>query len=66
MGWVGGGVVGLIFPPALIASAAVGAGVGAIMGGLVSHGQKQEIKADVEDVSPLNSSGIVAVFEVGG
>jgi uncharacterized membrane protein len=56
-GAVGGAVVGLIFPPALIASAAVGAGVGAGIGGLVSHGQKQE------DVLPLNSSGIVAVFE---
>ena len=62
-GAVGGAVVGLIFPPALIASAAVGAGVGAGIGGLVSHGQKEEIKADVEDVLPLNSSGIVAVFE---
>jgi uncharacterized membrane protein len=62
-GAVGGAVVGLIFPPALLASAAVGAGVGAGIGGLVSHGQKQEIKADVEDVLPLNSSGIVAVFE---
>jgi uncharacterized membrane protein len=62
-GAVGGAVVGLIFPPALIASAAVGAGVGAGIGGLVSHGQKKEIKADVEDVLPLNSSGIVAVFE---
>jgi len=62
-GAVGGAVVGLIFPPALIASAAVGAGVGAGVGGLVSHGQKEEIKADVEDVLPLNSSGIVAVFE---
>jgi uncharacterized membrane protein len=62
-GAVGGAVVGLIFPPALIASAAVGAGVGAGIGGLVSHGQKEQIKADVEDVLPLNSSGIVAVFE---
>jgi uncharacterized membrane protein len=62
-GAVGGAVVGLIFPPALLASAAVGAGVGAGIGGLISHGQKQEIKADVEDTLPLNSSGVVAVFE---
>jgi uncharacterized membrane protein len=62
-GAVGGAVVGLIFPPALLASAAVGAGVGAGVGGLISHGQKAEIKADVEDVLPLNSSGIVAIFE---
>jgi uncharacterized membrane protein len=62
-GAVGGAVVGLIFPPALLASAAVGAGVGAGIGGLISHGQKAEIKADVEDTLPLNSSGVVAVFE---
>ena len=33
------------------------------IGGLVSHGEKAEIKADVEDTLPLNSSGIVAVFD---
>jgi uncharacterized membrane protein len=62
-GAVGGAVVGVVFPPALLASAAVGAGVGAGIGGLVSYGQKQQIKADVEDVLPLNSSGVVAIFE---
>ena len=62
-GAVGGAVVGLIFPPALLASAAVGAGIGAGVGGLVSHGQKNQIKADVEDVLPINSSGVVAIFE---
>jgi uncharacterized membrane protein len=65
-GAVGGAVVGLIFPPALLASAAVGAGVGAGVGGLVSHAQKAEIKADVEGTLPLNSSGIVALFEPQG
>ena len=58
-GAVGGAVVGLIFPPALLASAAVGAGVG----GLISHAEKAEIKANVEDTLPLNSSGVVAIFE---
>jgi uncharacterized membrane protein len=62
-GAVGGAVVGLIFPPALLASAAVGAGVGAGVGGLVSHGRTEDIRADVEDVLPLNSSGVVAIFE---
>ena len=62
-GAVGGAVVGLIFPPSLLAGALVGAGVGAGVGGLISHGQKQEIRADVEDTLPLNSSGVVAVFE---
>ena len=62
-GAVGGAVIGLIFPPAILASAAVGAGVGAGAGALVSHGRKEEIKADVDDTLPLNSSGIVAIFE---
>lgn len=64
-GAVGGAVVGLIFPPALLASAAVGAGVGLGAGGLLSHGEKAAIKADVEDTLPLNSSGIVAMLEEG-
>jgi uncharacterized membrane protein len=62
-GAVGGAVIGLIFPPALLASAAVGAGIGASAGALVSHAQKEEIKYDVEETLPLNSSAIVAVFE---
>src|SRR4051794_39401067 len=39
-GLVGGAVIGLIFPPSLIASAAVGAGIGAGTGGLISHGRR--------------------------
>jgi uncharacterized membrane protein len=63
LGAVGGAVVGLIFPPALIASAVVGAGIGAGTGAIVDRRQKKEIKADVEDVLPPRSSGIVALFE---
>jgi uncharacterized membrane protein len=62
-GAVGGAVVGLIFPPAVLASAVVGAGIGAGFGGLLSHAKKAAIRADVEDTMPLNSSGIVAIFE---
>jgi|SRR4051794_101161 uncharacterized membrane protein len=62
-GAVGGAVIGLIFPPSLLAGAAVGAGAGLGIGGLKSHREKKAIKADVEDVLPLNSSGIVALFE---
>ena len=62
-GAVGGAIIGLIFPPTLLAGALVGAGAGLGIGGLVSHGEKAAIKADVEDTLPLNSSGIVAVFE---
>ena len=62
-GAVGGAVIGLIFPPTLLAGALVGAGVGGGVGALVSHGDKNAIKAEVEDTLPLNSSGIVALFE---
>ena len=63
IGAVGGLVVGLIFPPAFLASGAVGAGLGAGIGGLKSHHEKKEIKEELEDVLPPNSSAIVALFE---
>ena len=40
-----------------------GSQVGGVTGGLVSHHHKKEIKEDVEDALPLNSSGIVTLFE---
>jgi uncharacterized membrane protein len=63
LGAVGGLVIGLIFPPAFLASGVVGAGIGAGVGGIVSHHEKKEIKEDVEDVLPPDSSAIVALFE---
>ena len=63
LGVVGGAIIGLIFPPSLLASAVVGGGIGAGAGALLDHHLKSEIKADVEDSLPPNSSGIVAVFE---
>ena len=63
IGAVGGLLVGLIFPPSLLASAVVGGGLGAGAGAILDHEQKKAIKADVEDVLPPGSSGIVAVFE---
>lgn len=63
LGVAGGLLVGLIFPPSLLAAGVVGAGIGAGLGGLVSHAEKKEIKAEVADDLPPNSSGIVAVFE---
>jgi uncharacterized membrane protein len=62
-GAVGGAVIGLIFPPTLLAGALVGAGLGGGVGALMSHSDKNAIKAEVEDTLPLNSSCIVALFE---
>jgi uncharacterized membrane protein len=63
LGAVGGAVIGLIFPPSLLASAVVGGAIGAGAGGLLDHHMKKQIKADVEDTLPPGSSGIVALFE---
>ena len=62
IGAVGGAVIGLIFPPAFLASALVGGGIGAAPE-QCDRREKKEIKADVEDVLSPNSSGIVALFE---
>ena len=63
IGAVGGAVIGLIFPPSLLASAVVGGAIGAGAGGLLDRHMKKQIKADVEDTLPPGSSGIVALFE---
>jgi len=64
-GWgaVGGALVGLLFPPTLLVGALVGVGAALGVGGLVSLGKKAEIKADVENVLPVDSAGIVAMFD---
>jgi uncharacterized membrane protein len=63
IGAVGGALIGLIFPPSILAAAVVGGGIGAGAGGLLDHHRKSEIKHDVEASLPPNSSGIVALFE---
>jgi len=63
VGAAAGVVLGLIFPPSIIASAVVTGAGGAAFGGLLSHHREHEIKKDVEDVLPENSSGIIAVFD---
>jgi uncharacterized membrane protein len=63
LGAAGGFFVGLIFPPALLASTAIGAGIGAGAGGLVSHHEKKEIKAEVANDLPFGSSGIVVLLD---
>lgn len=62
VGAVGGFVLGLIFPPGLIAATVIGGAAGAGVGGLRSAHREHEIKKDIEEVLPPGSSGIVAVF----
>lgn len=64
IGAVAGAVIGLIFPPSLLGGALVGGGLGAGIGALKSHSDRKEIKEDVEDVLPPDSSGIIALFSI--
>jgi uncharacterized membrane protein len=61
VGALGGFVLGLIFPAGVIAATVVGGAAGAGIGGLTSH--HREIKKELEDVLPPDSSGIVAIFD---
>jgi uncharacterized membrane protein len=63
VGAVTGALVGLIFPPALLASAVVGSGIGAGAGAAVKQLEKHQVMADVEQVLPPGSSGIVVLIE---
>ena len=63
VGAAAGFVIGLIFPPGLIAATVVTGAAGAGVGSLMSHHREREIKKDVEDVLPPGSSGIIAVFD---
>src|SRR3954466_15525830 len=62
-GAIAGGVVGLIFPPAIIASAAVGGGAGGIWGKIRDKGFKDEDLKEVGESLPPGSSAIIAIAE---
>ena len=62
-GAIAGGLVGLIFPPSIIASAVVGAGAGGIWGKIRDKGFKDEdLKAIGESLEP-GTSAIIAIAE---
>ena len=63
IGAVGGAVVGAIFPPALIATAFVGAALGGGSGAVVDRLTKGRIKADVEWILPPGRTGIVVIVD---
>lgn len=62
LGGAAGLVVGLFAPPLLL-SAAVGAGVGAMVGGLVRKHEEKELGVELEEYLPPGSSAIVVVLD---
>ena len=62
-GAIAGGVVGLLFPPAIIASAAVGGGAGAIWGKVRDKGFTDEQLREIGDSMEPGTSAIIALAE---
>jgi uncharacterized membrane protein len=62
-GAIAGGVVGLIFPPSIIVSAAVGGGAGGIWGKIRDKGFKDEDLRELGEGLPPGSSAIIVIAE---
>ena len=60
---IAGGVVGLIFPPSILAGAAVGAGAGGIWGKVRDKGIPDEELPAIGETIPQRTSAIIAVAE---
>jgi uncharacterized membrane protein len=62
-GAIAGGVVGLIFPPSIIVSAAVGGGAGGLWGKIRDKGFKDEDLKEIGESLPPGSSAIIAIAQ---
>ena len=62
-GAVAGGIVGLIFPPSIIASAVVAGGAGGIWGKLRDKGFKDEDLKEIGESMEPGTSAIIAIAE---
>jgi len=62
-GAITGGLVGLMFPPAIIASAVVGGGAGAVWGKVRDKGFKDDDLKEIAASLPPGTSAIIAIAE---
>ena len=62
-GIVTGAVIGLIFPPSILGMAALGGGIGAVLGNFMKGMKRSDIK-EVGDMLDEGQAGIVLVAEV--
>jgi uncharacterized membrane protein len=62
-GAIAGGIAGLIFPPSIIVSAAVGGGAGGVWGKVRDKGFKDDDLKEIGKSLPPGSSAIIAVAE---
>jgi uncharacterized membrane protein len=62
-GAIAGGVVGLIFPPSIIASAVVAGGAGGLWGKIRDKGFKDEDLKEIGESLPPGSSAIIAIAQ---
>lgn len=58
-----GGVIGLLFPPSILAGAAIGAGAGALAGTLAKGWMGSDIKYVAEQLQP-GESGVIVVAQI--
>jgi uncharacterized membrane protein len=62
-GAIAGGIVGLIFPPSIIAGAVVGGATGGVWGKVRDKGFKDEDLKEIGESLPPGSSAIIAIAE---
>jgi uncharacterized membrane protein len=63
-GVVGGVIAGILFPPSILASAAVLGGAGAVVGKLGNIREKGRVEKAVADVITAGTSGILALVDL--
>ncbi len=63
-GIVGGVIAGIVFPPSILASAAVLGGTGAVLGKIGNIRERGRVEKEVADVITAGTSGILALVDL--